>query len=153
MEIVMIDFINGFEKRAASLTRSDAEKEFGYYIRPGKGGDAVDTVLAKGNKKMGIKHPILTGIPTLGMWPAASRSNTMEDVDHEYKRHNPKFTKAIRNHGQKERELSHRREVDLMPKTIDDRKRSSHEKMLGTGAAAALSGLNAYMGYKNQSED
>lgn len=149
----MNNFFNGFEK-AAKITIDDLEDQIGEYLRPdAQGVPEVMRQLSTANERFPIKHPILAGIPTLGIWPTLAKGKAMDVIKHDYFRKNPKaldrFWKReaeAKEEEERRQAIEHQRAVDLMPKSIEDRKRESHERMLETTADAALRGLGMHYG-------
>jgi hypothetical protein len=143
----MSHFWNGFEKQAKARL-SDVETHLGHYLT-GDDAPAAQTELDReNNSRAGLKHPWLTGIPTLGLWPAISRSNASRDVADHMLRTRP----SVRNSIDASNETEHRRRVELMPAEIQDSQSDGQNRMVRTATAAALAGLAQHHAHKQRQQ-
>jgi hypothetical protein len=62
-----------FEKVAKILDLSDVENKLDYYFPDEEEEDIRERIKDQYSKRLGLRHPILTGLPTLGIWPAQSK--------------------------------------------------------------------------------
>jgi len=69
-----------FEKEAGILDVSDVEDEIGAYFPDPLKNRVRAAIDQQYNKRVGLRHPVLTGIPTLGIWPAASKNMAIEEI-------------------------------------------------------------------------
>lgn len=143
----MSAFWTGFEKRAR-LDLGDIEDHLGVYLRDKKDRDMAEAGIGQETlNSVAIRHPWLTGIPTLGLWPAIAHSQAGKRIADRIMRE----SSTVRSDANAVRELNHAREVELMPKHIEDRKRQSYETMLGTAALAALAAQDSH--YNSKKDD
>lgn len=145
-------YINGFVKRASEyglnetqsiellkqakrIGISDVENALGLYLR-GKDetADAEKGIDEAYSNSFSLRHPYLTGIPTLGIAPTVARENALEKIKHDLFRAHPELHKQHMDID----ELKHRRAVELMPQSIQEEKSRSHRNLMNTGAMTAL---------------
>lgn len=67
-----------FEKTAFDI--SDVEKEVGFYFRDKDEPGIRRLISEQKEKRFPLRHPILTGIPTLGIAPMISKSLAMDEI-------------------------------------------------------------------------
>lgn len=149
-------FAYGFEKHA-SLKQKHVEDVLGMYLDKKHKKEVSQLIDKEKSERLGLRHPWLTGIPTLGIWPRVSRDNAAVDVADEMLRNNPGLRKEVEKMRadafKREQELlakEHQREVELMTKHIADREAASRERMLGMGVTGGLSALNTIMTKKKE---
>ena len=148
-------YINGFVKRASEygvsqdqavellkqakkLDLDDIERHMGMYIRDSKDQDLVNRGIDEAyDKSFPLKHPYLTGIPTLGLAPAIAKDSAKDKIMHDLLRSNPEMHKEYLAAQEKAIQDAHRREVELMQKHIAEREAQARERMMLTGAWAA----------------
>lgn len=141
-------FTNGFTK-ISFLKQKHVEDTLGMHLDK-KYKKQVDQLIAKEKQeRVGLRHPWLTGIPTLGIWPSISRANASEEVAAELLRNNPKLRKALEASSDK----AHKREVELMAKHIAEREALARENMMRTGVGGALSAMSMYRDRDREQED
>jgi hypothetical protein len=126
-------FSSGFEK-VAFLKQKHVESYLGMIPDAKHSPEIRKLIDEQKQNRFALRHPILTGIPTLGMWPLASRVEAAEEVAHEMLRRHSVLREAKAELDAEE----HRREVDLMKKHIAEREASSREAMMSMGSSAAL---------------
>ena len=92
------------EKQAGILDQSDIEKAMNLYI-PDEFEPLTNTQIAgETAKSTALQHPWLTGIPTLGIWPAIAKAKAIENIKASIMRSVPNL-----------RETAYEREKDLAP--------------------------------------
>jgi hypothetical protein len=148
------NFWNGFEKRA-KLTLDDIEDDIGFHLTDRADQRRVEEAVGRANDaSIALRHPILTGIPTLGIWPAIARGNASSKIRADLFR-NSRNARSLAQEVERRRAaqeaIDHQREVDLMQKHIEERRRESHEEMMRTGVVGALAGLHTV--YNNKKND
>lgn len=80
----------GLEKQA-KVRVGDIEDRLGAFLG-GKDEDKVRHLIAQQkSKRLGMRHPILTGIPTLGIWPAVSKEKAKKSITNRMLRDNTKY--------------------------------------------------------------
>jgi len=78
-------------QKEAKLRVGDIEDELGAFVG-GKDEDKVRSLIARQrSKRFGMRHPLLTGIPTAGIWPAISKSKAKRAITKRMLRDDPKF--------------------------------------------------------------
>lgn len=138
---------SGAMDKAAELTLDDIEDHLGVYLRDKKDREYAERAIEDATaRSVAIRHPILTGIPTLGIWPAIAHGKATRKITGDLKRQSDVVRKDL----QREDAERHKREVALMPKHIEERKRESYENMLGS---ALVGGLAAQRNYYNSKKD
>jgi hypothetical protein len=83
-------------KFAAYLDVSDVEDRLGKYL-PDQDEQVVRQQIEDAKtKSFGLRHPVITGIPTLGIWPEISKEKAIEDMARRYLRRNPEDAERLR---------------------------------------------------------
>jgi len=82
------------EKVARIFEVDDVENFLGSYINDAAEPLARQMVQEQYGKRFALRHPVLTGIPTLGIWPAISKQRATEDVGHNIARRFDKYREA-----------------------------------------------------------
>jgi len=137
-------FIAGFCK-VAKIKLTDVENDIGFYLHKGKDRDQAEkSIKEQTASRVGVRHPWLTGIPTLGMWPAISHASALKEIKSDILRGNPELAKRHLNKAIKEQELAHKREMDLMPKRLEEEKTNRHTALAGIGTMALHGALDRY---------
>ncbi len=90
----------GFKKSARIFEMDDVENEMGMYFN-----DSLEPYVRKAvneqyDKRFALRHPWLTGIPTLGIAPAVSKMNATEDVKRQLVRKNSAILNEYKQHRQ-----------------------------------------------------
>lgn len=78
----------GFKKSARIFEMDDVENEMGMYFNDSLEPYVRKAVNAQYDKRFVLRHPWLTGIPTLGIAPAISKANATEEVKRQLVRKN-----------------------------------------------------------------
>ncbi len=139
-------FTGGFDK-VAKIDLNDLEEELGVVIQGAKDRVRAQAEMDRMNRThLGLAHPILTGIPTLGLWPAISQANALRELAGKMRRESPAIAKGI---AQLDRE-NHQREVALMARHIAEREADARENMMALGSMTALSGLDTYLRHRGR---
>jgi len=96
-------------------------------------------------KSLGLRHPYLTGIPTLGIWPSISRANALDEMPRLMDKRSPgyisvlqKLEEAAQKKYLKEQEVQHQRDKDLIPVRQEEEKTRRHQALANAAASAAL---------------
>jgi hypothetical protein len=143
----MNNFWAGFEKQAF-MEAEDVADRLGIYFNSKQKAMAEDLLDKEKQKSFALRHPILTGIPTLGILPAIAQSKAMRKIEHQIMA-DPAVRKAVDNALEQE----HRREVEMMPLRMEERKREAQEAMAREGLRT-LGGLGSeYMTRKYPSQE
>lgn len=144
----------GAMDKAAELTLDDIEDHLGVYLRDKKDREYAERAIQDATaRSVAIRHPILTGIPTLGIWPAIAHGKATRKITGDLKRQSDVVRKDLQENymrQKREEDERHKREVALMPKHIEERKRESYENMLGS---ALVGGLAAQRNYYDSKKD
>jgi hypothetical protein len=144
---MMDNFWNGFQKEAF-MQAEDVADRLGIYLDGKSMAMAEDLIEKEKAKSFALRHPILTGIPTLGILPAIAENAAMRRIEHKIMA-DPKVRSAVEESIEKE----HRREAELMPLRMEERKREAQEAMAREGLRT-LGGLGSeYMTRKYPSQE
>ncbi len=90
----------GFKKCARIFEMDDVENEMGMYFNDSLEPYVRKLVSEQYDKRFALRHPILTGIPTLGIAPAVSKMNATEDVKRQLVRKNSAVLNEYKQHRQ-----------------------------------------------------
>lgn len=120
-----------FEKQA-KLTVSDVEDEIGTYFDDKTEGSVRKAIALKKSQSFSMRHPILTGIPTLGIAPALANANAKEDIVRAMARGNASIRNTLIRTKQK------RRDEDLAYYKANGNARAANNLSKGMTAAAAI---------------
>ena len=137
-------FNNYMEKQAKILNLSDIENELGVYISD-KQEPAIRRLIAEQyEKRTPLRHPILTGIPTLGIAPAVSKAKAMDEV----------IRRSLRKDVQLRNTHEHYKQL-MRDRALEDYKLES-ERLKNTQAervaGQAVQGLGMYLGSKGNQD-
>jgi len=100
-------FLDGI-KKLARFDIIDVEKDIGVYL-PDEVEDMVRNEVQKQiESRFAVRHPILAGIPTLGIAPSISKGRALEEIRHKLLRSYPSLAEMARQTAQQEfeRELA-----------------------------------------------
>jgi len=89
MNIFMEAFTDEFEKQAR-VSLSGLEEYMGYYLPDDLEVPAREELRRQTASRFGVRHPWLTGIPTLGIWPAVAHSKAYSQTERKLFRKYPK---------------------------------------------------------------
>lgn len=78
----------------AKLTMDSIEDQLGYYLNDKEEIPVRQMIAEQKNKRFALRHPFLTGIPTLGLAPIISQSNATNEIVRQLIKSNPIFQKA-----------------------------------------------------------
>lgn len=138
-------FWNGFEKRA-KVTIDDVEGHLETSIHPQDVKTLQQDMDRLNSSSLALKHPILTGIPTLGIWPAYAQGKALRELGGKLKRNNPYYKKTL----DAEATVHHERQKELIPLLVAQREAEARENMMRHGVHGAITGLG--MGLKTYSD-
>jgi hypothetical protein len=125
-------------KEAAFLDVDKVEDAMMQYLSGQPAKDAARLVEEhKGN--IAIKHPILTGIPTLGIWPLVARGKALDKITRVLSRKYPEIKEEL----EKKRIAERQYELEL-------EKAQQPERVVGIMSSTALRGLDSYLRHKNE---
>lgn len=120
--------------KQAKLRVKDVEGRMGTWASsPKMEQDIRDAIDRKTSKSFVLRHPILTGIPTLGIAPAIARYNALRDITSQLARKHPEIRKAIVRKRQAELE-----EARVVAEQKIARTRASQPAQVAAIAAAAF---------------
>lgn len=123
------------KKKEAKLRVSDIEDEVGFYATDKQEAKIRDLIKQKKSKSFILRHPILTGVPTLGIAPAVAKGRAVRSITRTMSRKDKKFGKAYK----KNKDLAAKRQHELdvaeagssknySTTNIDNSSRSSSDK-------------------------
>ena len=75
-------------QKEAKLRVGDIEDELGVYLTDKNEEVARKLIRQQEKKRFGLRHPWLTGIPTLGIWPAISKARATDAIVNRLMRQN-----------------------------------------------------------------
>jgi len=90
--------------KLAKVSIDDIEDHAGFYLTDDKEDIARNLIKEEVGKRFGARHPILTGIPTLGIWPAISKGNVINQVTSRMARKDPEFRSSLNKANQDRRQ-------------------------------------------------
>jgi hypothetical protein len=125
-----------------ALKMSDVEDDLGFYLDKKHHGKVRKMIEERKGKSFSLRHPYLTGIPTLGIAPAIARANATEKI----KRNLLRGDKGLRKAHAKAMGERHRRDMDERRADIE------REKALAPYRAASALG-SAYVAGKQIDRD
>lgn len=135
-----------FEKLAKILTVEDLENTLGFYLADKQEQKARKLLDKEYENRFALRHPWLTGIPTLGIAPAIASSKASDKVIRTLARSDKAFNKALELMKDKKR-----KEVlenyELQTKRI---KAEQPSKAVAIGALGAMSLMDSYLKSKNE---
>ena len=150
IDMIKKAFWDGFEKRA-KVTLEDVEARMGAYLKPNHI-DKVQRELDDRNEdNFALAHPILSGVPTLGVWPMSAKSKATNEVASKLMRLNPEYS-SEKEHGYAK---GLERKTPLIPLHVAERDALAREQIakytlmgtavtaVGTTAAAVINALRA----------
>jgi hypothetical protein len=133
-------------QKTAKLSVKDLESYMGHLFHDNDVyADASKGVDEANEGSFALRHPFLTGLPTLGLWPSIAKSNAMEDVGSNLLRKH----KSLRDERDAMEEAKHRRKMDLMPLEMEKIKRKAQREMLESGGLLAGGLLATHHHYNN----
>lgn len=127
----------GFKKYARIFEMDDVENDMGMYFNDSLEPYVRKAVQEQYDKRFVLRHPWLTGIPTLGLAPAISKANATEDVKRQLVRKNS----AILNEYRANREKVYQRQQEALRMQIE-RERANQMRYATENLG------NAYLGGK-----
>lgn len=99
--------------KQVQLRVDEVERNMGYYLPDKKEKKVKDMLEYEQRQHLGLRRPLLTGIPTLGIWPAMSRANAVDNVSKRVARQDRRAAQAFidekrfkKNMAMKNRELT-----------------------------------------------
>ena len=111
-------------------------------------------------KSFALRHPWLTGIPTLGLWPTAAHWKAMAQAGRNLPEQVPNFMSqlmaledAVKQRSADEEALEHQRRTDLLPLLQQEETTNRHTALAGIASGAALSGLGSYLNSRKPAQE
>jgi len=87
-----------FEKVAKYLSMSDIENELGYYISDKVEPGVRRAIKDEYDRSFALRHPVLTGIPTLGIAPAIAHDKAVKSISRRLARRDASIRDAYLKH-------------------------------------------------------
>lgn len=87
----------GFHKFARILNMGDIEDNLGYYFSDKEEPLVRGLVEREYKNRFGLRHPVVAGLPTLGIWPAVSKERAISSVSRNLFRRDEKYRQAREN--------------------------------------------------------
>ena len=128
-----------FEKQA-KLDMNDVEDYMGFYFRDKDEPRVRSLVDRELGKSFALRHPILTGIPTLGIAPTVAKDNALSNISRSMVRKDEWVRR------QNEKAIATLRKQELEDAKIEARMAEANRYTNAVGAANGL--LNSYLSYK-----
>lgn len=150
--------INAFDKYAAKqhltaelvktarLKLDDVEDHLGIMLDRRHHKDVEQKLQERRSKSFSLRHPILTGLPTLGLAPAVARAKALEHV----KRHLLRKDHGIRKAHQKALDRKRQMEMEDERLSIDRARAEAPVRAVGAAAAGAAPLLAAFLQHKKE---
>lgn len=135
----------GLQKQA-KVRVGDIEDRLGVYLPDSLEEKARGMIADETARSLGIRHPWLTGIPTLGLWPAIAHENAISRISRKL----PRSDEGLRQDIAAVRNQRHQREVDLQQLRIAQEQAEAKKEVASTATTAALAGLGAYLASKEK---
>ena len=129
-----------FEK-LAKLSIENLEDQIGFYLADKQEQKARDLIESEKNKSFVLRHPVLTGIPTLGIAPSIAQAKAKDRIIRTLARSDAAFNKALDL-------IKQRRRQELLENYELETKRIKAEqpsKAMAIGALGAMSMMDSYM--------
>ena len=82
-------------KLAGILDLGDIEGRMGVYLNDSREEKARGMINRETDDSFAIRHPWLTGIPTLGLWPIIAQSGAVERITRQMQRDDPALAKSV----------------------------------------------------------
>ena len=131
--------------KISKLTVSDIEDALGDFL-PDRHEDVARALIKKKtDNSFAIRPPFLTGVPTLGLWPAISKGKAVDSIVRSMSRKNPDIASMVRDNTARIR----REEIeDAELQTAND-EANRYSNAIGATMPAALSAISAYNNRNN----
>ena len=132
--------------KTARLKLDDVEDHLGIMLDRRHHKDVERKLQERREKSFALRHPILTGLPTMGIAPAVARGKALESVKRHLLRSDPGVRKAY------QRELDRQRQYALEDERLSIDRARAEAPVRAVGAAAVGAGplLAAYMQHKKE---
>ena len=98
-----------FTKLAFKLRVGDVEDQVGDYMTDKQEERIRELFRDAKSKSFSLRHPWLTGIPTLGIAPAVAHGNAVQKVIKRMARTDPKFRATLTNNRRRNEDMEHER--------------------------------------------
>lgn len=119
-----------------ALKMSDVEDSLGMYLDKKHHSRVKEHIAERKKKSFSLRHPVLTGIPTLGMAPAIAKGRAVEKI----KRRLLRDDKGLRKAYDRAQDKAHSRRMDEARLTIERDKADAPARAAGALAAAYVAG-------------
>lgn len=137
----MQNFTKGFEKKAW-MSVDDLEAAQGDRLIPKELVPYAEQKLQQEkSKSFALRHPWLTGIPTLGIWPSAAHGAASQRVLKDIYRNNPEYHGKIVDEQRRELEAERAHEIAMQNYLIAEREAQAREHGHAALAGAAIAGM------------
>jgi hypothetical protein len=80
--------------KSAKISVEDVEDKLHMYLNDRDENIARSLIEAETKKSLGVRHPVLTGIPTLGIWPSIAKSKALGEISRTMRKADPSLNKA-----------------------------------------------------------
>jgi hypothetical protein len=124
------------ELTKVALKMSDVERNMGMYLDKKHHGKVKEMMEERKKKSFALRHPVLTGIPTLGLAPAIAKARAAEKI----KRKLVREDKGLRGAYEKSRDKKYARRMEEARLMVEHEKAQAPVRAAGTAAAAYLAG-------------
>lgn len=122
------------ELTKVALKMSDVERNMGMYLDKKHHGKVNKMIEERKKKSFALRHPVLTGIPTLGLAPAIAKARAAEKI----KRNLVREDKGLRKAHEKAMDKKHARRMEEAKMSIEREKAQAPVRAAGSIAAAYL---------------
>lgn len=124
------------ELTKVALKMSDVEDQMGFYLDKKHHGKVRKMIDERKKKSFVLRHPVLTGIPTLGLAPAIAKGRAASKIKRDLVRDDKGLRKA---HG-KAMDRQYEREMEYYRAATEREKAQAPVRAASTAAAAYLAG-------------
>jgi len=126
--------------KEAKLRVGDIEDELGIWLPDEKEQRVRKMIQNQEQRRFALRHPWLTGIPTLGIAPAISKANAIESITNRLMRSDP----VIRSQTSEAREERRQRWLENQRLDIERARAEQAERVAGQAANALIGAAMAY---------
>lgn len=126
--------------KEAALGMSDIEDDMGLYLPDSKEQTVRDLIAKQEQQRFPLRHPWLTGIPTLGIAPAISKANAVEDIKRQLLRSDPTLAAQV----DKNRAEEWERQMAEARLDVERSRAEQAQRVAATASQALLSAASIY---------
>jgi hypothetical protein len=131
------------KEKTARLSVSDIEDDLGMYLSDKEEQRVRDLISTRRSKSFSMRHPLLTGIPTLGIAPMIANANAQEHIIRRLARDSSKMRSRI----EQARKTQRAQEMEEY-RLETERERATQPSKAVAGAMSGM--LPLVQAYKNQ---